>query len=132
MAAIQGYSIHNTGDFIMEKLLVSFDDIVWNYTIDFTHDTVYEQEQTAAEIIADIAQHPFNPIEFSYHEDGICGGKDTDNTDTLSGVSAIEYLREFFSADVFFEILEMAEEETATLTAENRLKDWRNDIMHNC
>lgn len=116
----------------MEKLRIVFHDICWNYCIDFMSDTVSEQEKTAAQVIADIAQHPFNPVNFIYHDDEHFGGRDTDNTDTLSGVSAIEYLREFFSADVFFEILEMAEEETATLAAENRLKDWRNDIMHNC
>ena len=106
----------------MEKLLVSFDDFVWNYTIDFTHDTVYEQEQIAAQAIADIAQHPFNPVNFIYHDDGICGGKDTDNKDTLTGRDAIGYIISWFNDELKPEIMRLAAEETATYDAGNWLK----------
>lgn len=106
----------------MEKLKVSFDEYVWNYTIDFTHDTVYEQEQTAAEVIADIAGHPYNPIDFSYHCDGTHGGKDTDHEETLSGRDAINYILEFFNDETAPEVMRLAAEETATYDAENWLK----------
>ena len=107
----------------MEKLLITFDDTFgWDYCLDFTHDTVYEQEQTAAQVIADIAQHPYNPVSFTYHDDGICGGKDTDNSDTLSGRDAIGYIISFFNDDLKPEVMRMAAEETATYDAENWLK----------
>ena len=106
----------------MEKLLVSFDEFVWNYVIDFTHDSMTDQKQTAAEIIADIAGHPYNPVTFTYHDDGICGGADTDSEETLSGRDAVGYIISFFNDDLKPEIMRMAAEETATYDAENWLK----------
>ena len=106
----------------MEKLIVKFDEGIWQYTINFTCDGLTEQEETAAQVIADIAGHPFNQVTFSYHDDGICGGKDTDNEDTLSGRDAIGYSISFFNDDLKPEIMRTAAEETATYDAENWLK----------
>lgn len=107
----------------MEKLVIHFNDMGWNsYIIDFSHDTVNEQEQIAAQVIADIAQHPYNPVTFTYHDDGICGGKDTDNTDTLSGRDAVGYIISFFNDDLKPEVMRMAAEECATYEAESWLK----------
>ena len=107
----------------MEKLKVSFDDMFdWDYCIDFTHDSVSEQEQTAAQAIADIAQHPFNLVTFTYHDDGHFGGADTDTEETLSGRDAIGYILEFFNDELAPEIMRVAAEETATYDAENWLK----------
>lgn len=106
----------------MEKLIVKFDDGIWQYTINFTCDSPTEQEETTAQVIADIAQHPYNPVSFTYHDDGICGEKDTDNSDTLSGRDAIGYIISFFNDDLKPEIMRLAAEETATYDAENWLK----------
>ena len=106
----------------MEKLIVKFDEGIWQYCIDFTHDSVHEQEETATQVIADIAQHPYNPVTFSYHDDGICGGKDTDNEDTLSGRDAIGYIINFFNDDLKPEIMRTAADLTPTYAAENWLK----------
>lgn len=104
----------------MEKLTVKFDEFLWQYSIDFEHD--YGQTQTAAQVIADIAQHPYNPVNFIYHDDGICGGKDTDNEENLSGRDAVGYIISFFNDDLKPEIMRMAAEECATYDAENWLK----------
>lgn len=106
----------------MEKLIIKFDEGIWQYCINFTCDRPTEQEETAAQVIADIAQHPFNPVSFTYHDDGHLGGKDTDNSDTLSGRDAIGYIISFFNDDLKPEIMRMAAEETATYDAENWLK----------
>ena len=61
-------------------------------------------------LIVAIAEDPRAEVKYTYHEDGINGGKDTDAEYTASGHDAILYLSEFFNSESFADAVSDAAE----------------------